>query len=93
MLSSSKLAFSVADCVVLADVCRDHIYDAIREGRLRARKAGRRTLILKSDLEDYLGKLPAVELRDALPSCDLQVEGNSPQQHRELTRCGNGTGR
>lgn len=63
MLQSHKIAFSVAEAAVHADVCRDTIYSAIREGNLRARKAGRRTLILRADLEAYLQNLPCLELR------------------------------
>ena len=65
MERSSKLAFSVAEAAVHADVCRDNIYSAIREGRLSARKAGRRTLILRTDLEAYLSNLPRLELSNA----------------------------
>ena len=93
MLSSPKLAFSVAASAVLADVCKDQIYDAIREGRLRARKAGRRTLILQSDLEDYLSKLPVLELRGAPPRSDLRADDKSSQQPQVSTRRGNGTSR
>jgi excisionase family DNA binding protein len=63
MDQSDKLAFSVAEAAVHADVCRDNIYAAIREGALCARKAGRRTLILRADLEAYLDSLPRLQLR------------------------------
>ncbi len=65
MIQSKKLAFSVAEAAVHADVCRDIIYAAIREGRLCARKAGRRTLILRADLEAYLCNLPTLKLNSA----------------------------
>jgi excisionase family DNA binding protein len=63
MEGSEKLAFSVAEAAVHADLCRDNIYRAIRDGDLRARKAGRRTLILRTDLEAYLQNLPSLALR------------------------------
>jgi excisionase family DNA binding protein len=59
----NNLAFSVAEAAVHANVCRDLIYAAIRAGDLRARKAGRRTLILRCDLEAYLQQLPGLDLR------------------------------
>jgi len=37
---------------------RDGVYRAIREQRLRARKFGKRTLILSRDLEAFLEALP-----------------------------------
>jgi excisionase family DNA binding protein len=37
---------------------RDKFYDLIREGKLPARKLGRRTLILAADLDAFLEALP-----------------------------------
>jgi excisionase family DNA binding protein len=39
-------------------VGRDKLYCLIREGRLPARKLGRKTLILATDLEAFLEALP-----------------------------------
>jgi len=58
MRDEDRLAFSIDESAIRAGVCRDKIYDAINAGRLRARKNGRRTLILASDLEAYLNDLP-----------------------------------
>jgi excisionase family DNA binding protein len=45
------------------DECgRDGIYEAIREGRLEARKFGRRTLITDEALERFLNSLPPLQL-------------------------------
>jgi excisionase family DNA binding protein len=59
--TNPKIALSVDEAARRADTCRDKIYQAINSGNLRARKNGRRTLILISDLEDYLKALPAME--------------------------------
>lgn len=40
---------------------RTKVYDEIRKGRLRARKIGRRTIILDADLKDWLASLPTRE--------------------------------
>jgi excisionase family DNA binding protein len=37
---------------------RDKLYKLIREGKLPARKLGRKTLILATDLEAFLESLP-----------------------------------
>ena len=59
--SNRKLAFSVEEAARCADSCRDKIYGAINTGKLRARKDGRRTVILAADLEAYLNNLPVLE--------------------------------
>jgi hypothetical protein len=63
-----KLALSVDDAAIAADVCRDVIYGAIRKGQLIARKNGRRTFILLPDLEQYLRSLPTLKLDRVAPA-------------------------
>jgi excisionase family DNA binding protein len=58
-----KLALSVAEAAVEAGVGRDQIYAALRDGRLEARKWGRRTLITYEALERFINSLPALQLR------------------------------
>jgi hypothetical protein len=43
---------------MLSGLSRDVLYDSIRRGRLVARKAGRRTIIIQKDLERFLANLP-----------------------------------
>lgn len=59
------MGFSINDAVLASGLGRDMIYGAIRDGRLKARKVGRRTLILRADLEAYLCNLPTLELNRA----------------------------
>ncbi len=65
--TNQKMALSVDEAARQADSCRDKIYRAINAGELRARKNGRRTLILASDLEAYLHDLPVLEPK---PGCE-----------------------
>ena len=50
----------------LDDFCRRYrigrtkTYDEINAGRLKARKAGRRTIIAEDDAEEWLSNLPAL---------------------------------
>jgi excisionase family DNA binding protein len=37
---------------------RTKTYEEIRDGRLRAHKVGKRTIIIEDDAEDWLGRLP-----------------------------------
>lgn len=53
-----RLAFSIKTASEAIDVSTDKIRDEIRAGRLRARKLGRRTIIIKEDLNRWLAQLP-----------------------------------
>jgi excisionase family DNA binding protein len=52
------LALSVDQAARRAGVGRGFLYQEIGKGRLRARKAGRRTLIALTDLAAWLESLP-----------------------------------
>ena len=52
--SPSKIAYSISEVITLTGLGRTKLYAEINEGHLPARKLGRRTLILASDLEEYL---------------------------------------
>jgi excisionase family DNA binding protein len=49
-----KIAFSVDEAALLSSWSRPGLYRAIAAGRLRAARTGRRTIILRQDLEDFL---------------------------------------
>ncbi len=53
-----KLAFSIRETCEASGHCENKIYGAIGAGVLQARKLGRKTLILRADLEAYLSQLP-----------------------------------
>ena len=55
------LAVSIPDAVKITGWSRSAIYDALRRDELKAKKAGRRTLILYSDLEDFMANLPTYQ--------------------------------
>ena len=60
-IHTDRAAFSIDEAAHRSNSCRDKIYGAINAGKLRAKKDGRRTIILASDLEDYLANLPKFE--------------------------------
>ena len=51
---------SIAEACTIAGIGRTKIYEAIADGRLTARKFGKRTLILRGDLQAFLSSLPVV---------------------------------
>ena len=51
-------AYSIPEVMARVGVGRDKLYCLVREGKLPARKLGRKTLILASDLEAFLEALP-----------------------------------
>lgn len=60
-LKHTKRGFSVEEFCETYDICRSLAYVEIREGRLKARKVGRRTIIAGEDAEDWFARLPRVK--------------------------------
>lgn len=60
--SSHKLAYTIDETVKLSGIGRSYIFKAMREGKLPARKSGRRNIILYADLKKYLESLPVREV-------------------------------
>jgi len=52
---------SIIEACRIAGIGRTKIYEAIAAGSLKARKFGKRTLILRTDLQSFLSGLPVVE--------------------------------
>jgi excisionase family DNA binding protein len=52
------------EALTISEVCsacglgRSKVYEAIADGSLKARKAGRRTLVLRDDMKTFLAALP-----------------------------------
>jgi excisionase family DNA binding protein len=60
MNSPPRVAYSVPEAMLALGLCRDSIYKLINSGQLPAKKIGRRTLIVRSDLEKFLSSLPPI---------------------------------
>ena len=52
------LALTVADAATIAGIGKTLLYRALQTKQLPARKLGRRTLILRKDLDHWLASLP-----------------------------------
>lgn len=58
-------ALTVPEAVRFSGIARTRIYALAGEGRLTLRKAGRRTLVLTSELKALLDGLPPAPIRPA----------------------------
>jgi hypothetical protein len=56
-----KRAYELGELTELGYGSRSYLYLEIGEGRLRAVKRGRRTIVLVDDLNEWLDKLPEAE--------------------------------
>ena len=55
-----KIAYTIPEAVEATGISRTMIYKAMEEGRLTAKKNGKRTLILREELERFMRALPAL---------------------------------
>ena len=55
---AERLAFSLTDAASAIGVAKSTLHELIATGKLPVRKLGRRSLVLRGDLEDYLQGLP-----------------------------------
>ena len=67
--TSTVAAYSVTQIMARTGIGREAVYRAIKEGRLPARKYGRRTLVLASDLERFLQSLPRMHAEHYVSPC------------------------
>ena len=57
-MEDERLAVTVREAVILTGIGRSKLYAMFKGGDLRAKKAGRRTLVLVADLKRMLKSLP-----------------------------------
>jgi excisionase family DNA binding protein len=70
-----KHGLSVHEACVYSGIGKTKLYEAINSGKLKARKAGKRTLILADDLRHYLSSLPLIIKPRAPPGTALELPG------------------
>lgn len=66
-MSETPLAVSINEASALAGIGRTKLYEAISDGSLPVRKLGRRSLVIVSDLQAWLERLPSVPARSRKP--------------------------
>jgi excisionase family DNA binding protein len=66
MSNDLQLAMSIDEAARRIGICRDRLYTEIKEGRLEAKRCGRRrTLITTAEIQRYLAALPPLKLPPA----------------------------
>ena len=62
-----QLSLSIEEVRSATGIGRTKLYEAINAGKLKARKFGKRTIVLKDDLDTFLSSL------DSYPSNNLEA--------------------
>ena len=75
MKTASPLVFGITEAASVARIGRTTLYAAINSGELRARKVGKRTLILQEDFLDWLNSRPSARSLDS--SMQSKEENNA----------------
>jgi excisionase family DNA binding protein len=57
---NQREGLSIVEACQVAGIGRTKLYEAISDGSLPARKYGKRTIILRADLQSFLNALPVV---------------------------------
>jgi excisionase family DNA binding protein len=55
-----QFAYSIEETARITSLGRTALYEEIKAGRLKARKAGRRTIIIADELRAWLASLPQI---------------------------------
>ena len=60
-LNLQKPAYSVNELLAMLPIGRTSLYAAIKAGKLKATKLGKKTLFLASDIAEFLANLPTMK--------------------------------
>jgi excisionase family DNA binding protein len=77
---STREAYAVREFCARYGICRQTFYDEIKRGRIRARKLGKKTIILKSDAEAWAASLPELRI---IGHEQVAVRSTEAEQARE----------
>lgn len=63
-LAIHRKAHDIPSVCQITSMKRAMVYMLIKDGRLKAKKIGKRTVVLDDDLQDFLDNLPAYHVED-----------------------------
>lgn len=75
---AGRLAYSVDEAAGLTGLSRDLLYDEMRRGNLGYLKVGRRRLITRQHLEQFLGITPAPQPPSVGTASDVKAAQGAP---------------
>ena len=58
---AQREGLSIIEACDIAGIGRTALYQAISQAQLRARKVGKRTLVLRTDLQEFFSALPVLK--------------------------------
>ena len=61
-VSDNPIAYTIPNAANVAGLGRTTIYELIGAGKIEARKAGGRTLVMAASLRDYIAGLPPAQI-------------------------------
>jgi len=61
--ATTRPFLSIAETIAALGVSRPTFYRLARAGRLHPRKLGRKTIVMREDIENLIAGLPAADLR------------------------------
>lgn len=61
--SDIRIALTISEAAKATGISRSHVYKLLSEGALTRRKIGKRTLILREDLEAFMRARPSAKWR------------------------------
>jgi hypothetical protein len=62
MTTNDKRAYSRPEFCNAHGIGQTKFYEEVKEGRLKVRKVGRKTIVLRDDAEDWLQQLPTLSV-------------------------------
>lgn len=54
----TKIAVTIPEAVAISGIGRTSLYEIFKSGGIKPRKQGKRTLVIVSELENYIASLP-----------------------------------
>jgi excisionase family DNA binding protein len=76
--AAERLAYSVSEAARLTGLSRDLLYDQMRQGNLQYIKVGRRRLITRQHLEQFLDIAPGAERPGRITASARETVSDAP---------------